>query len=172
MLNTTALPSHYVEWQFLHTNRNVISIFFFFLRAVNCSNHIPDIIYSAVEWQCCPGDLHSPSHPNSPSPGHFIVPDPAPILPFSKSSFTAALYLIMATLIKVSSPDSFPEWNLPPLPQSWDNGPCYSKEQGPTISRLLAYSPVLITLTLWGAVLLRKALDLGGPWWNQISLLV
>lgn len=43
--------------------------------------------------------------------------DPAPILPFSESSITAALYTIMATLIKVPSPDPFPECNLPPLPR-------------------------------------------------------
>lgn len=90
---------------------------------------------------------------------------------FNVSSITAALYSIMVTLIKVPSPDPFPEWNLPPLPQSWDNGPCYCREQGPTVSRLLAYSPGLIALTLWGTVLLGKALALGGPRWTQISLL-
>lgn len=107
------------------------------------------------------GDLDSP--PNSPSPGHSIVLDPAPISHFSESSITAALYSIIVTLIKVPSPDPFPEWNLPPLLQPWDNGPCYSREQGPTVSRLLAYSPGLIILTLWGTVLLGKALALGGP---------
>lgn len=131
-------------------------IFFFFLKPSNCSNHIRDIVYSAVEWKCSPGDLDLPSPPYSPSPGHSIVLDPAPVIRFSEST-------IMATLIKVPSPDPFPEWNLLPLPQSWDNGPCYSGEQGPTVSRLLAYSPGLIILNLWGTVLLGKALALGGP---------
>lgn len=123
-----------------------------------------------MEWQCSPGDSDLPSPPNHPSPGHSIVLHPAPIHPFSESSITAALYSIIVTLIKVPSPEPFPEWNLRPLPQPWDNGPCYSREQGPTVSRLLVYSPGLITLTLWGAVLREKALALGSPRWTQVSL--
>lgn len=123
-----------------------------------------------MEWQYPLGNIDSLYPPNSPSPGHSIVPDVAPIPPFSESSITAALYSIMVTLIKVPSPDPFPEWNLPPLPQSWDNEPCYNREQGPTVSRLLAYSPGLIILTLWGTMLLGKALALGSLWGTQIPL--
>lgn len=68
---------------------------------------------------------------------------------------------------KVPVPDPFPEWNIPPLPQSLDNGQCYSREQGSTVSRLLAYSPGLITLTLRETVLLGKAVALGKPILNS-----
>lgn len=100
---------------------------------------------------------------SSPSPRQSIVPDPAPIIRYSKSTIMAALYTIMVTLIKVPSPDPFPGWNILPLLQSWDNGPCYMREQGPTVSRLRAYSPGLIIQTLWGTVLLGKAPSSGGP---------
>lgn len=73
-----------------------------------------------TEWS--PGDLNSPSPPNCLWPGHIIVLDPAPIYPFSESSITAALYSIMVTLIKVPSPDPFPEWSLPcptPVLRQW-----------------------------------------------------
>lgn len=144
--------------------RTLERFFFFLLRPSICSNHVRVIVYSTVVWQCSPGDLDSPSHPNNPSPGQFIEPDPAPIIHFRVSTIMAALYSIMPTLIKDPSPYPFPEWNLLPLPQSWDNGPCYNREQGPTVSMLLAYSPGLIILTLWGTVLLGKALGLGVGW--------
>lgn len=154
--------SHYAEWQDLHLNRNTVPFFpFFFSRPPNGSSHIPDVIYSAGEWQCSPGDLDVPSLPNHLSPGHSIVLHSASIHPFGESSITAALYSIIVTLIKAPSPDPFPEWNVHPLPQPWDNGPCYRGEQGPTVSRLLVYSPGLITLALLGTLLLEKALALG-----------
>lgn len=134
---------------------------FFFSRPPNGSSHIPDVIYSAGEWQCSPGDLDVPPPPNHLSPGHSIVLHSASIHPFGESSITAALYSIIVTLIKAPSPDPFPEWNVHPLPQPWDNGPCYRGEQGPTVSRLLVYSPGLITLALLGTLLLEKALALG-----------
>lgn len=156
-------PSHHALRHDLHLNRN--SVYFpLFSRSPNGSSHIPDVTHSAGEWQCSPGDSGSPS-PSTSSPGRSIVLHSASIHPFGESSITAALYSIIVTLIKAPSPDPFPEeWETLTLcPEPWDNGPCYRGEQGPTVSRLLLYSPGLITLALLGTSLLEKGLALGSP---------
>lgn len=97
---------------------------------------------------------------------------PAPNHPLSISSIMVELYSIIVTLIKVPNPDPFPEGSLQTLPQPRDNGLCYSREQGPTVNRLLAYSPGLIIPTLWWEGLLEKAWSLGSTGLTQVSLAV
>lgn len=160
-------PSHHAVQHDLHLNRN--SVYFpLFSRSPNGSSHIPDVTHSAGEWQCSPGDSGSLS-PSTSSPGRCIVLHSASIHPFGESSITAALYSIIVTLIKAPSPDPFPEeWETLTLcPEPWDNGPCYRGEQGPTVSRLLLYSPGLITLAIFGCITPGKSPGSGEPTVNS-----
>lgn len=156
---TTVLPSHYV------TDCNIV---FFYCKAINCANNIPDIIYTALDWQCWPGELQPPKHRDNPSLEHSIVPVPAPILPFSESSFVAALYSIMVTLIKDSS--WFISWMTPPPTSVLRQWAMLQQGTRPHCKQAAGLFTCPNYPNPLGTILLRKVLGLEGKRWTQMSI--